>query len=465
VTDGLELYALRYQQEGMRFSSRHTLSFLRYGISNASSNTFLLSGLNTAIYRAGAAQLTSDTAKLRFLNSTYERYTSGTRFGAARSLETRWESTGHWTINRFFTLSGGGQLTFSNGKPYNPYYRIPVPVSAVVNRDLPPNAAPFDPVVFNDQDVFVFSQLDIHTGRIRAIVGASTQSSLRRFDPVLVPNAAILYEIDSTWALRGSFSAGFRRPGWFAAANSFYIANGRATPSGDLTAFQTERFSAYEAGIRRYSKQLRIDVAGFWQRADFLNRNGHFSTVTTNQSYYGFENGPRGSKEQWGVQTWIVAEQPQLLEMTGLGRGDIRINWRGELYLQYANGRERWRTDEALDGIRMFPGWIAQLRSSWRGGKVQFMMATNRQSSFPDRAPLWAADWNPENVNQRIRRFRTWDFSLHYYLSKNFVLYCQVMNAFNRRPVGLDATDTIDDLLYNPQLGRLWRLGVHYSVN
>lgn len=465
LTDGIALYALRYQREGTRFSSRHTLSFLQYGVSNASSNTFLLSGLNTALYRTQADQLTSDTAKLRFLRNSYERYTSGTRFGAARSLETRWESTANWTINRFLSLSGGAQFTLSNGRPYTPYYRIPVPVSALGNRDLPPNATPFDPVMFRDQDMFLFGQLDAHLRRVRLMVGASTQSSIQRFAPVLLPNLAVLYDIDSTWALRGSISGGFRRPSWFAATNSFYLNNGTATPLGDIADFQTERFSAYEAGLRRTGKRMRLDLTGFWQKADFLNRNGHFNTLSSNRGYYGFQNGPRNSVEQLGVQTWIVLEQPELIEMKGGSVGDIKINWRGEFYVQYTNSLERWRTDEALDGIRMFPGWIAQMRSSWRGGNVQFMMATNRQSIFPDRAPLWAADWNPENVSQPVRRYRTWDFSLHYYLSKNFVLYGQLTNAFNRRPVGLDATGTIDDLLYNPQLGRLWRLGVHYNVN
>jgi hypothetical protein len=36
---------------------------------------------------------------------------------------------------------------------------------------------------------------------------------------------------------------------------------------------------------------------------------------------------------------------------------------------------------------------------------------------------------------------------------------------FNRHYSGLDATGTTDDLLYNPQQGRLVHLGVNYNMN
>ena len=51
------------------------------------------------------------------------------------------------------------------------------------------------------------------------------------------------------------------------------------------------------------------------------------------------------------------------------------------------------------------------------------------------------------------------------YLSNHFLVYLHFINAFDRHYAGLDATGTPDDLNYNPQQGRQWRLGVNYNMN
>jgi hypothetical protein len=51
------------------------------------------------------------------------------------------------------------------------------------------------------------------------------------------------------------------------------------------------------------------------------------------------------------------------------------------------------------------------------------------------------------------------------YLDNHFVVYFQMQNMFNRHFAGLDAYGTPQDLQFNPQQGRIWRLGVNYSMN
>ncbi len=62
-------------------------------------------------------------------------------------------------------------------------------------------------------------------------------------------------------------------------------------------------------------------------------------------------------------------------------------------------------------------------------------------------------------------KFRTWDMRAQLHLSNHFLVYFQMQNMFNRRHAGLDATGTPDDLLYNPQPGRMARFGVNYNMN
>jgi hypothetical protein len=52
-----------------------------------------------------------------------------------------------------------------------------------------------------------------------------------------------------------------------------------------------------------------------------------------------------------------------------------------------------------------------------------------------------------------------------FYLSNHFLVYLQFINIFDRHHAGIDATGTPDDLLFNPQQGRIWKLGVSYNMN
>jgi hypothetical protein len=45
------------------------------------------------------------------------------------------------------------------------------------------------------------------------------------------------------------------------------------------------------------------------------------------------------------------------------------------------------------------------------------------------------------------------------------VVYFHVRNVFDNHFAGLDAHGTTEDLQYNPQQGRIWRLGVNYNMN
>jgi hypothetical protein len=91
-------------------------------------------------------------------------------------------------------------------------------------------------------------------------------------------------------------------------------------------------------------------------------------------------------------------------------------------------------------------------------------MATNKQGSTLGKSVIFKAQYQlPEQPG--LEKFITWDFMSRLYLSNHFLVYFQLINAFDRHHAGIDATGTPDDLLYNPQQGRQWRLGVNYNMN
>jgi outer membrane receptor for ferrienterochelin and colicin len=66
---------------------------------------------------------------------------------------------------------------------------------------------------------------------------------------------------------------------------------------------------------------------------------------------------------------------------------------------------------------------------------------------------------------ERYGKFRTWDVTLRWAFNKNFALQAQILNLFSKQYAGIDATGTTDDMIFNPQHGRLWRVGANYNMD
>ena len=93
------------------------------------------------------------------------------------------------------------------------------------------------------------------------------------------------------------------------------------------------------------------------------------------------------------------------------------------------------------------------------------MIAANKQSSSLSKSVLYRDFYQLGDRAERLAKFTTWDLVGRIYLSNHFLVYCNIQNIFDREFAGLDATGTVDDLLYNPQPGRFVRFGVNYNMN
>ncbi len=105
------------------------------------------------------------------------------------------------------------------------------------------------------------------------------------------PKASLEYQATDTTLLYFSYSQGFRSGGY----------NGRAFSPGDLTPFDEERVTSYEAGVKLdlAENRLRVNLAGFFANyrdiqltATATDDDGNFIIVTDNAGridLYGFE--------------------------------------------------------------------------------------------------------------------------------------------------------------------------------
>ena len=207
---------------------------------------------------------------------------------------------------------------------------------------------------------------------------------------------------------------------------------------------------------------------GFWQEAYDLYRPGYFTAEngTIPSVTYGYKNAPGLANMIWGIQGLYTSERKNVLSISGL-RKTTEVSVKTELYIQYAKGKEWFgygipKSNEVLNQ----PKWTTQFRIFFKANKnVEIMIAANKQSSSLSKSYLYKDFYQLNDREERLKKYATWDLVGRVFLSNHFLVYINAQNVFDREFAGLDATGTPDDLLYNPQPGRVIRFGVNYNMN
>ena len=166
----------------------------------------------------------------------------------------------------------------------------------------------------------------------------------------------------------------------------------------------------------------------------------------------------------WGFQG-LIRSKPGVFNLIS-NKKSIPLTNRLELFSQYIRGREWFGYGlPSTNEVRNEPKWQTQFRYYLNvGKKFELVIAANKQSSSLGKSVIFKDQYQLPDL-PRLKKFITWDFTTRIYLSNHFLVYFQFINAFDRHHAGIDATGTPDDLLYNPQQGRQWRLGVNYNMN
>lgn len=77
----------------------------------------------------------------------------------------------------------------------------------------------------------------------------------------------------------------------------------------------------------------------------------------------------------------------------------------------------------------------------------------------------------PTSINQEFvypsnfKGFYTLDVLIRCELTRNFKIYIKINNFLDANYAGLNATNTPDDLIYNPQELSALRVGMNYQMN
>ncbi|MFN0013959.1 MAG: TonB-dependent receptor [Saprospiraceae bacterium] len=462
IAEQIETYAFSYQRKRNERTTTNTLSILRYSVQGGSSFTPIFDRLSAALYYAKAPELTTDMERRDLLTDIYRRYSSEERYFAAEGIDVRLESKIDARLSPALTLGAGLQANAGSGVPPMGYYPGPIEVRLNGESD-PPNPSPFAPHDEGYLDANAFAQLHWR-GKKTTIIGGFAANYAYNNPFEIAPRLAVKYRADSTWAFRFAYTEGFQRPSVYSRVATYRIDTDpvRAEPAfHDLN--RTERVRSLELGLRRYSGRFTSDVSFFYQEAHNLARDGYLRQ-TGNGWRYGFEQAPGLAMALWGIQG-TIGDDILDFDLTSQTPGENQIKAHAEFYFQYARGREWFGYGlPATDDVRNYPRWITQLRLSLQAQKWEFMISTSSNNTILGSSVTYRDQYARPIADPRYASYRIWDAMFRLYLSKNFLAYMHVRNIFDRQHAGIDATGTPDDLLYNPQPGRVLRFGVNYDM-
>lgn len=468
LAERLETFSLGFQRKRKNRTTYNTFSVVNYRIDNTSTTNFVFDRLSATTYRVLSSPTMSDSARNALRLGIFDVLASDERYTAASGVDLRFESRMTAAIRPNFFLETGTQINISQGAPGNSYYANPVDLrlDGFTNQE---EVKPF--YVSNDGDVDASGYLQFeYRGKRIFIVGGGALNWMFDYGVVPAPRLAAQYRIDSTWSVRANFSSGYRRPPLYATNNAYLISalySDKVQRHSDPFFYKNaEKTYAGELGVRYLRPGVRAEGVFFYQEARQLLREGYLSEMPgiVPTTRYGYANAPGLAMALYGVQGIFSWENP--LEISREPKPPLQLIWRTEVFAQYCQGKE-WFGPEfpSTNDVRNQPRWMLQFRTSWRTDRFELMLSSNRQQSALSKAVTWQAEADRPVIQTRYPAFRTWDAVVRFNLSDHFLVYLQGKNIFNKRYAGLDASGTPDDLLYNPQPGRLVRLGVNYNMN
>lgn len=458
----LTTLSLAVKRAKKRRVTHYSLSIVDYSISRNSNITHYYDATLKDIYRSTATGR-NDRA---LLDTLFKRYGAQDLYAASSDWSLRADLFSKIKFNRNLSWKIYGNWRTLGGDAYKTYDKV------------------FDG--FRSSDGFTSynlgTELNAGTGlewkSKRWFATADLLGRLPLFSgdnlppPALIPRAAVLFRIDSAWALRANAAIGFKDLGGYAQSGRTALLD---TMTKELlyreyADLAREETRGYEFGVR-YTDDMFFELLFFKQQAYHLFRPAA-PRVDTFQIdgqervllATGSQSDPGISQSLWGLQLLYRTDNQKITEMGR--RQKAEVTGRLEFFLQYARGQE-YKRDGTVWQTEIFgqPRWHRQFRAVTRFGKLEFIFASNSQTSTLNKAVGYKGPLKLTRLPDRSNKFRTWDMSARLYLSKYFVLYCQAQNVFNRTIPGLEATGTSDDLVPNIQPGRFVRFGVNYNMN
>ncbi len=441
------------------------LTYIRYNLDENTSYTYIeekLSRISGQLISNIQDPFTRDS--LRQLSN--ETYFKGQRYSYALSNDIRVEPIFYIAPNENIDISMGINWGLSLGQPIISYRSAPVTLPDFVFNIDTSNLWRMQPAPIFYTDRSFFTQAQFNFEKFRGMVGYRYyRNSI--YGSAHTPQAAILYKVAESFNIRANYGLAFRVPSPFYNANIFEI-NIESIDEievGDED-LGPEKTSNYELGIRyQLDKIFEADLSAYYtQTENFLSYNFDNDDEVgedIEEFTLGYFNGGDTKASIWGLQSHFK-----------LNFDYSRFESSIELNMNYNKGSEilpREDNDDNLqeiDVVRGIPRFIGQLNLSTKFWKKSIMLNFNNIFTSSHVSYNVFSKMAYENDKSRFTNdgFYTLDILARYKISKNFQGHIKLINVFNAKYAGIDATGTLDDLAYNPQSLRMLFFGLSYRI-
>jgi len=452
-----------------KFGFEWRLSYLGYIMDSRSSNNYILNSVGTLLddltwEESRLADNTIDLVKYDSLtNNNFDTYFNGTRFIFSESIDVRSDIIFNIYPNKNLDFKIGFIPKLNVGSPLLNYSRVPLGSNLFDDNEVPErdDLTPIRRVAMESYEFYAFAQLFWKFKNWTTVAGVQWFIN-REFlfgqdiidsDDVresIDPRIGINYKINKSWSARAFYGTAFRVPSTYYKANSFNISYDNI----DLIEFAVsnlspEKTKTYEVGIRRTQGK-----SSFWGFSGFYNITSNLITYDTREvfdafgrpQFYspGFYNSETFETKLFGLQFNYFFKS----EYTDFG-----FNW----VLTYDDSSEPLSLNIAESNR------LSEQPRSIR--KTRIVIKPNKRIAVTFDTVFNSSAVNRINGRSELPKFRTFDMLTNYNINRNFRVFFKLKNILNKEYAGLNATNTLDDLFYNPQEKRTFRVGMSYQID
>ena len=452
-----------------RFGFDFRLGYLQYQMDSRSSFNYVYnstSELLDELTRLDSYDSPSSFNLTRYdslTSSHYQRYFNGTRFSYSESHDARTDLIFNFFPTTNIDLTTGILFKAYANVPLTNYSRVPLGSSFFTSNEVPTSSAltPFFSKEGNGVQFNAFAQALWSIKKWTFVGGINWLRSsdnisytfFGNFSDVAISSSdyrfGINYQPQQNWSIRANYGTAVQLPSSYYRANHFSISSKNNSPLRlSVLLLEAEKTHNAELGLRwTPDKKLYFDIVGFYSK--YENLIGPFQSTRQDSSgipveyIQGYTNSDLSSISLYGIQSNYLYKSKTI---------DFILN------LTYSFGQEK------IIGYSDQPS-ISQLPRMIR--KTRIVIRPTRRISFTFDTIVNSKSKNKVKDDARgdLPRFRTIDVLGNYNINRNFRVFFKIRNIFNKEYAGLNAYDTLDDLIYNPQELRIFRVGMSYRVD
>ncbi len=461
IGENITRFNLGIRKNFKRFGFTTNLTVLNYALDVRSSYTYV----NNTLWRfldlfvVQEANLPSQRDSLQ--SQIYNDIFSRSRFSYASSTDVYLEQLFNFRPLSGLEIVAGGNLQLSYNLPIINYLTRARDASffsssnAIIGDSDEIPIPSFDAAFFNF-GAFVQSYLSLKKLTVMAGLRYDYNSN---YEDSFSPRLALQYRFGKRFSMRASYATAFRVPSYF------YNANTLTLQRGDLNSLHTREDSialvpettfSYEWGTRwNWQNRIFADVSVFYSRTkNFISYNFNQDLLSpdpqTRTLTLGYFNDSKSEALVYGWQTRLIFKN-----IIPRYQVDTEINFsftQGKEVLPFNKGE--------ISRVRMQPKVLGQINLAFKPGRKIFVNLRN----------IFSSDWMRRFVvdsdnNFTTAGYYTLDVQGRFALNRNFQAFVHINNLLNKQYGGIGATGFVDDLFYNPQQTRNFKLGFTYSMN